>query len=83
MPVIGSDKYTKGILIKSFQGLILYRGRKFFFQDGLLDWSVLETYSLRQIEWMFITNSLRLARPIPPEVQRLNHARKIQASEHS
>lgn len=83
MPVIGSDSYTKGVLITSFEGLMMYRGRKFFRQDQLTKWEELETYSLRQVLWMFHTKTLHVARPIPPEVKRLNHARKIQASQRS
>lgn len=82
MPVIGSDEYTKGVIITTLEGLMMYRGRKFFRQDALTDWSVLETYSLRQVLWMLHTHTLRVARPVPPEIKRLNHARKIQASEH-
>lgn len=80
MPAIGSDEYSKGVCIMTLEGLMMYRGRKFFRQDALTDWEVLETYSLRQILWMLHCKSLYVARPIPPEIRRLNHARKMQAS---
>lgn len=74
--------YKPGMLITSFQGLMMYHGNKFFFRYKLVDWEYIEGLTFGTLILAIKGRSLHLARAISREQQimdsNIRHARRAE-----